>query len=155
MIAVVDASVAVKWFLLEKPDEDHAMQAMRLLEQAASGDIQLRQPPHFIAEMAAVLARLKPEGAQQDLLDLLQIEQEAAADADADIYVTALDLAMRHQHHLFDTLYHAVALHTPGAQLITADKRYYDKTRREGRICLLADWGAKVSARAGTRHPNP
>ena len=54
-------------------------------------------------------------------------------------YATALDLAVRHRHHLFDTLYHAVALHTPGAVLVTADERYYNKARLEGQIALLAD----------------
>ena len=51
-----------------------------------------------------------------------------------------MDLAVRYQHHLFDTLYHAVALHTPGAVLVTADERYYNKTRLEGQIYLLADF---------------
>jgi predicted nucleic acid-binding protein len=41
---------------------------------------------------------------------------------------------------MFDTLYHAVALHTPDAVLVTADKRYYDKARSEGQIILLADF---------------
>lgn len=53
---------------------------------------------------------------------------------------TALDLTVRYQHHLFDTLYHAVALHTPGAVLITADERYYAKARLEGQISLLANF---------------
>jgi predicted nucleic acid-binding protein len=52
-----------------------------------------------------------------------------------------LDLALRYRHHLFDTLYHAVALHTPGAVLVTADERYYNKTRLEGQISVLADFG--------------
>lgn len=47
---------------------------------------------------------------------------------------------MRYQHHLFDTLYHAVALHTPNAVLITADARYHAKARLEGQISLLADF---------------
>jgi hypothetical protein len=29
--------------------------------------------------------------------------------------------------HLFDTLYHAVALSVPGAVLVTADRRYFAK----------------------------
>jgi len=135
---VVDASIASKWFLSFKPDEDHADLALNLLEQAALGRIKLVQPPHFIAEVAAVLARLKPEEAQDDLLDLLNIERRTLDTPE--IHLTALELAIRHQHHVFDTLYHAVALHTPGARLITADRRYYDKAKVEGRILLLSDW---------------
>lgn len=138
MIVVVDASVAVKWFLLFKPEEDHADKALSLLEQAADGRIVLCQPPHFIAEVVAVLARLKPDEAQDDLLDLLAIEQRVAAEPD--VYATALDLAIRHGQHVFDTLYHAVALRTPNATLITDDRPYYDKARSDGRIALLAEW---------------
>ena len=138
MIAVVDASVVVKWFLAENLDEDHTDLALKLLEQVASGDVQMVQPPHFMAEVAAVLARLKPAQALDDLLDLIDIEHQTVNDVE--IYATALDLAIRHRQHVFDTLYHAVALHTPGAQLITADHRYFDKARSEGRMLLLADF---------------
>ncbi len=95
------------------------------------------QPPHFSAEVAAVLARLKPGDAQADVDDLLQPGHETLATPE--VYTTALQLALRHQHHLFNTLYHAVALHTPGASLITADQRYYDKGQADGRITLLAN----------------
>jgi predicted nucleic acid-binding protein len=84
------------------------------------------------------LARLKPTDAQDDLLDLLDISYRTLASPT--IYLTALDLATRYQHHLFDTLYHAVALHTPGAMLVTADERYHNKVRRKGQIILLADF---------------
>jgi predicted nucleic acid-binding protein len=84
------------------------------------------------------LARLKPAGAQDDLSDLLDIRYRTHATPET--YVTALDLAIRYQHHVFDTLYHAVALHTPGAVLITADERYYNKARSEGQMTLLADF---------------
>jgi len=133
---VVDASVALKWFLRERPDEPNAACAINLLERAATGEIRLLQPPHFIAEVAAVLARLKPEGAQADIRDLQAIEYETL-DTPA-VYVSAIDLAIRHRQHLFDTLYHAVALHKPGATLITADQRYFAVARSEGRIASLA-----------------
>lgn len=142
MIVVVDASVAIKWFLAFKPEEDHADRALNLLEDIAQGPLQLCQPPHFIAEVAAVLAREKPEEAQDDLLDLQNIQRRTLDTPE--IHATAVELAIRHQHHVFDTLYHAVALHTPGAILITADRRYYAKALGEGRITLLADWSPAI-----------
>jgi predicted nucleic acid-binding protein len=138
VIAVVDASVAVKWFLHGKPDEQHTDLALRVLEQSVLGFLPMVQPGHFVAEVAAVLARLKPADAQDDLLDLLDIHYRTLVSPET--YATAMDLAMRYQHHLFDTLYHAVALHTPGAVLVTADQRYYNKARHEGHICLLLDF---------------
>ncbi len=138
MIVVVDASVAVKWFLPGSPEEQHTDKALQLLEQSVLGFLPMVQPDHFAAEVAAVLARLKPAEAHKDLLDLLDIRFRTLASPD--IYRTALDLALRHQHHLFDTLYHAVALHTPDAVLITADARYHAKAQRDGHISLLTDF---------------
>lgn len=138
MIAVVDACVAVKWFLRDSPVEQHADLALRLLEKSVLGLLLMVQPVHFVAEVAAVLARLKPTEAHDDLFDLLDIRYSPLKSPQT--YVTALDLAMRHQHHLFETLYHAVALHTPSAFLITADERYFAKARHEGQISLLADF---------------
>ena len=142
MIVVVDASVAVKWFVFFKPDEDHDDLALKILEQAVLGPLKLVEPPHFIAEVASVLARLRPDDVPANLLDLLNIERRTLDSPE--IYATALALALRHQHHLFDTLYHAVALHTPGATLITADQRYYDKAKAVGQITLLADWAGNA-----------
>ena len=138
MIVVVDASVAVKWFLHGNPDEQRADLALRLLEQSVLGFLTMVQPDHFVAEVSAVLARLKPADAPDDLIDFLDIHYRTLSSPET--YVTALDLALRYQHHLFDTLYHAVALHTPGAVLVTADERYYNKARPEGQISLLADF---------------
>jgi predicted nucleic acid-binding protein len=51
-----------------------------------------------------------------------------------------VQLATELKQHLFDTYYHAVALETPDAMLITADERYFRAARDTGRITLLADW---------------
>ena len=60
MIVVLDASVAVKWFLPGNPDEQHTEKALQVLEQSVLGLLLMVQPDHFVAEVAAVLARLKP-----------------------------------------------------------------------------------------------
>lgn len=138
MIVVVDASVAVKWFLHDSPDEQHTDLALRLLEQSVLGFLPMVQPSHFAAEVSAVLVRLKPVQAHDDLINFLDLSYRTQTSPE--IYATAMVLALRYQHHLFDTLYHAVALHTPGAVLVTADQRYYNKARLEGQISLLADF---------------
>lgn len=48
-------------------------------------------------------------------------------------------LAIDLKHHLFDTLYHAVALTHSDAVRVTADESYYRKARAMGRIVHLAD----------------
>lgn len=137
MILVVDASVALKWFFQARDDEPDRDLALDILAAVDEDRIQLFQPPHFIAEVSAVLAREKLDEAQDDLLDLLDIEQ--AVVEGPQVYASAIDLSIQCQHHLFDTLYHAVALNTPGATLVTADHRYYDKACGFGRIALLTD----------------
>jgi predicted nucleic acid-binding protein len=55
-------------------------------------------------------------------------------------YTRAIALACQLDHHLFDTLYHAVALTIPGAVLVTADRRYFAKAQHLGQITWLADF---------------
>ena len=54
-------------------------------------------------------------------------------------YRSAAELAASLNHHLFDTLYHAVAFQS-GATLITADEAYFAKAYRLGNIKLLANY---------------
>lgn len=138
MILVVDASVALKWFFQDRDNEADCDLALSILYGVDEGRIQLVQPPHFIAEVAAVLAREKPDEAEDDLFDLLNIESRVSNEPE--IYMTSIDLAKRYRHHLFDTLYHAVALNTPRATFITADSVYYQKAKASGRIILLKDY---------------
>ncbi len=138
MILVVDASVAVKWFVPFSPAEANADMAVAILQGVGAGAAYLVQPPHFIAEVAAVLARLKPAKAAADLVELLHIPQRLVDSPE--VYGTALELAKVFKHHLFDTLYHAVALHTPGGTLVTADKVYFAKAKSRKQICLLEDF---------------
>ncbi len=110
---------------------------MTILVNSRSGRISLHQPPHFLAEIAAVLAHLKPKEAHADLDNLLSMEFRCHNSRS--IYLCALELAIRLNHHLFDTLYHAVALSVPQTTLITADDIYYRKAQAFGAIRLLYD----------------
>lgn len=142
MRVVVDASVALKWFFRIRDDEENVEQAVQILKAIGSGQLKMLQPPHFLAEMGAVLAREKPESAQTDLTDLMAIDSEVFEDPS--VYMTAVDLASRLQQHLFDTLYQATALHVADATLVTADRRYYSKAKNFGSIRLLADFRLKA-----------
>ena len=121
MRVVVDASVVVKWVLPDPEREAMTDEALALLHAIRSGDVEPIQPPHWLAEVAAVLARLRPAIAEStlDLLDAIELPVAA----DASIYRRAIRLAGELGHHLFDTLYHAVALERE-ALLITADAHY-------------------------------
>ncbi len=140
MICVVDASVAVKWFA--QGDwalrEDDIEPAFKILKASTRGTLDFYQPPHFLAEVAAVVSRLQPHQAQQYIEDLAQLNITWAAPTVA--YNRAIELARQLDHHLFDTLYHAVALSVPGAVLVTADRRYFDQAQHLGQIAWLADF---------------
>lgn len=132
---VVDASVAVKWLLSQRQEEAHTDQALLLLDAVRNGRVDLIQPPHWLAEVGAVLARLEPELAGE-AVQLLHAMEFAVRD-DAAIYTRGIELAVRLNQHLFDTLYHAVALSEPGTMLVTADMRYFRKAKPLGAIVAL------------------
>lgn len=135
---VVDASVALKWFLRDQAAEEHCNQALDLLRGIAAGMVMPTQPPHFVAEVAAVLARAKPDTAQRDLQRLLALPMRVVGEPEH--YASAIALASQLGQHVFDTLYHALALGTAGAVFVTADKRYERSARDEGCMILLRDF---------------
>ena len=138
MRLVVDASVAVKWFFADAPDEADSERALDLLRAASGGHCRLIQPMHFHAELGAVFARRQPKQAARNMSDLLQFSFVERHDSTA-AQLRAVELAVTLGQHLFDTLYHSVALET-GATLVTADRRYYARARHIGGIELLEDW---------------
>ena len=63
--------------------------------------------------------------------------------AELKVYERAVRLAAETNQHVFDTLYHAVALARPDAELVTADERYYRAASRAGRLVRLADFARR------------
>lgn len=135
---VIDTSVAIKWFLPLKAEESHVSKALQILNHVLVGEIECYQPPHFIAEVIGVLTRLRPEQAAENLTDLLNMDFHRIETSES--YATACSLSIELNHHTFDTLFHAVALETPGTIFITADENYYRKAQGLGRILLLKDY---------------
>ncbi|HWL63161.1 MAG TPA: type II toxin-antitoxin system VapC family toxin [Steroidobacteraceae bacterium] len=144
MILVLDASVILKWLIedpLREPDTD---KATALMESIVKGKIEILQPVHWLAEVAAVIARLTPSTAIRDVELLAALELPCSDDPN--IISRATSLAIETGDHLFDTLYHAVALEHEEAMLVTADDRYFKKAKRWGRITTLRDWKSPAQA---------
>ena len=137
MRLVLDASVVVKWLMNDPQRERDTQRATAVMEGVGSGAYELVQPPHWLAEVAAVLCRLSPQTAADDLASLHLMECPIE-DGEA-VYRRACRLTAELQHHLFDTLYHAVALERD-ALLLTADAAYGRKAAALGHLCLLADF---------------
>jgi len=135
---VVDASVALKWFFQDPEREADIDRADVILNGFVAGDIALFAPVHFQVEVCAVLARQSAPGAMLQHLSRLEDLSIPVCDH-ASVVARAMSLSLELEHHLFDTLYHAVALEED-ALLITADHRYWAKACDVGGIAELAGW---------------
>jgi predicted nucleic acid-binding protein len=138
VIAVVDASVVIKWLLQDPEREADTEKATRLMEQVTSGELSSIQPTHWILEVGAVLARVSPETAADDVTLLAALELPTIDDPL--IARRGTELAIELKQHLFDTFYHAVALENADTVLVTADERYLRVAQGKGRIMHVKDW---------------
>ena len=138
MIIVVDASVVVKWLIEDPEHEADTETASRLMESIVKGEQSALQPRHWIAEVAAVLSRTSAQTAADDVEMLCALELPVADELL--VLPRACELAVELKQHVFDTYYHAVALETADAALITAEDRYLRVARGKGRVVPLRDW---------------
>ena len=117
---VVDASVAVKWYL----PEVHAQAARRLLETTS----ELAVPGLFFAEVGNVFWQRWSRGqlAADDLavileaLDLVPFEVQPTRS----LLRPGVEIAMRHRCAVYDSVYLALAVQQ-NTRMITADRRFY------------------------------
>jgi predicted nucleic acid-binding protein len=137
---VLDASVAIKWVIRDPRVEPNLDNAIAILRAIRARTIEAVEPPHWTAEILAVIARARPRRVAFLLGMLATLPFHEAKDFNC--YRRAADMAMRLSHHLFDTLYHAVALEE-GAMLVTADDAYLMKAKSLGGIVSLADFRAQ------------
>jgi predicted nucleic acid-binding protein len=127
LICVVDASVALKWFLRE-PD---SAAADSLLERFLNDEIELLAPDLILVETASalwkrVVVRKEMSADEATLIhrDLLTLPLSLIASgtvADA-----ALHIALRHNHSVYDALYCALAIEK-GCDFVTADRTLANK----------------------------
>jgi len=115
---VVDASVAVKWLLIE----EHRDAALRLME----GGNRLHAPDFILLELANVICtrvrrREMAEHAGVRAHALFQTFLVQMHDS-APLFHSAFSIALRTRQSVYDSLYVALAV-VLGARLVTADRR--------------------------------
>jgi predicted nucleic acid-binding protein len=125
MTLVIDASVAIKWLVPETLAEN----AARLLDR----NCRLTAPDFLLVELSNIvwkkarLGEIRPEDGQAALVRLGAGPIELAETR------PLLGLALRLAHQLdrpvYDCIYLAAA-ETLGAVAITADRRFFDQTRK-------------------------
>lgn len=140
---VLDASVIVKWIFADRAEEAHSLQALQILQFVKESRVAVVQPPHWLAEAAAVIVRMDPGRARQAVSLLHALEFPVVTGVE--VYHKACDLSASLKQYLFDTLYHAVALTESSATLVTADEQYYRKAYRAGRIVRLKEFSLSIT----------
>jgi predicted nucleic acid-binding protein len=124
-LIVLDASVAVKWFLPERV-ETLAPEALALLNQCGKNEIQIIVPDLFWVEFASVLWKAIRRGnfpkssADAALASLKRFDFPTVPSLK--LLDNAFQIATDYGRSVYDSLYVALALQT-NSQLITADER--------------------------------
>lgn len=128
MILVIDASVAVKWYVAEDEHE----KAKHLLLTG----IELLAPDLLWAETANVLRRkarmgeMSQEQAVEGVRSLaISIHQFLPS---GDLVEHALDLSVRLDHSVYDCMYLAAALASESRNLVTEDAKFAAKASAVG-----------------------
>jgi predicted nucleic acid-binding protein len=138
MTLVVDASVAVKWFV-HQPDSAQA-------KAIADGDDVLLAPDFIIAEVGNALWRhvrvkeISLDDAIESVADLLPYLITEIVSSTM-LSKAALHMAAALDHSVYDCLYAVLALERR-ATLITDDRRFAEKlraSRRSSRVKLLSE----------------
>jgi predicted nucleic acid-binding protein len=124
MNLVVDASVAVKW-LVKEPDTD---KAEALLELCRLGKYDPVAPELLVAEVGGVLCKRVRQGTINPSQAEFQFDRfkriRPVLKPLLDIIGQAFELALVHQHSIYDCLYVALALEAQ-CELVTADERLF------------------------------
>ena len=124
-LIVLDASVAVKWFLPEKV-ETLATEALALLDRCGKNEIQIIVPDLFWVEFTSVLWKAIRRGnfpkasADAALTSLKRFDFPTVPSLK--LLDSAFEIATAYGRTVYDGLYVALAVQT-NSQLITADER--------------------------------
>ena len=134
---VVDASVMIKWLLHEEND---AGAALRLQDDHFRHKISLAVPSHSFYEIMNIVGMKSPEEALTFLSQLFLFKLEE--------YVLTLSLTLKALEVMkkfkgvtfYDAIYHALAIKLGGI-FITADRKYFEKTKSLKHVQLLKNYG--------------
>lgn len=128
---VIDASVAVKWYLKDETDSGHAI---NMLLDYQSGSVSFVVPHLFFYEIANTVnvaykrKRIPDEDAQGIIEDLTQLKTDTIHSND--ILNQAYKKAKKHNISVYDAIYLSVSNHA-ALPFYTADKKLFDSIRHK------------------------
>lgn len=138
-VLVVDASVAIKWYV----EEDYREQALNLRRDYYDGRIALASQPLLFYEVANALryhVALSPSDVRRSINSLLDMQLDLLTPM-GEILEAAVDLAFNEGITVYDAVYLALAEYL-GSKVVTADEKLLEKLS-EGRkrtILLIKDY---------------
>jgi predicted nucleic acid-binding protein len=137
---VIDASVALKWFLA---DEEDGESALDILDSCASGRIALHGPALLEFEVANGLAIAKRKARVGDAIALKAMEGFTELGIElhplAPLFPKVLDSCNKYNISAYDASYLALADDLK-ADLVTADKRLFNATRPLELVSLIGNF---------------
>ncbi len=144
---VVDASVAVKWYLL---DEDYADKSGALLSRFLRDEIELAAPEQIRYEVASAITvatrgrapRLTLEQGRRAIEAFLALDLETLGDDD--LVLLAYDLVHEYGCAFYDALYLALAQEM-GVPFVTADGRLYRRVRTIPTVLWIGDFSGAIA----------
>ena len=134
---VIDASIAVKWFVPEQDSED----ALRLRDQHVQGRLTLFAPALLLYEVANALRHrsdVTKADLESDIEALFLLDITLMAPSSKSVAKAALK-ARRHDITVYDAVYLELAQDI-GCQLVTADDELHTKAEDSRLVTLMRDY---------------
>jgi len=137
---IVDASVVAKWFI---PEED-SDKAVKLRNRHVEGAITLMAPDLIVYEVVNALTyhpEVSDETLREDVEALFMVDLDLVPPS-TEFIASAADRARRLALSIYDSSYLALAEIT-ATNLVTADKKLYDKVKDTRRVLILEELDRK------------
>ena len=137
---VVDASVVAKWFIPEA-DSD---KAVRLRNRHIEGSLTLMAPDLLLYEIANALVyhpEVTDEAIHEDMEALFNVDIELVSPS-PELMASIADGARRRDVSVYDSSYLVLA-EVVATNLVTADRRLYEKAKHTGQVLLLDELDQK------------
>jgi predicted nucleic acid-binding protein len=134
MVLVLDASVILKFVRTENEEDQHT--ALAILKDFQEGAIDIIMPGFWIFEVGNTLVRKEEEF--ENLYQFLLDARFATYNFTSDELVGIGRFAKKNKVSFYDASYHFLAKLT-NSVFVTADSKYFAKTKEAGSIVLLKD----------------
>jgi predicted nucleic acid-binding protein len=137
---IVDASVVAKWFVPEA-DSD---KALRLRNRHIEGSLNLMAPDLLLYEIANALVyhpEIMDEDIREDMEALFTVDIELVSPS-SELMASIAEGARHRDISVYDSSYLALA-EVVATNLVTADRRLYEKVKHTGQMLLLDELDRK------------